>query len=80
MQQKSPNFWTYIKHPFTTLFALFMGLIWSEKNDGGDPRYRAWLDRYGYEAQYQAYLKSHGGSNKGFVYKDIGDMPEDWKP
>jgi hypothetical protein len=61
-------------------FAWLMSLLWSSKDQGSDPRYQAWLDRYGYEAQYRAYLEAHNGSNEGFVYKDIGDMPKDWRP
>ena len=61
-------------------FAWLKSLLWSSKDQPGDPRYQAWLDRYGYEAQYQSYLKAHNGSNEGFVYKDVGDMPKDWQP
>ena len=74
-----PSVWTYIAHPFTTIFALGVGLLWSSKDGKGDPRYKAWLARYGYEAQYQAYRQDHDGSNEGFVYKDPGDMPPDWR-
>lgn len=31
--------------------------------------YDKWLDKHGYEAQYQAYFKKHG-THDGFVYKD----------
>lgn len=31
-------------------------------------------------AQYQAYMKTHNGSNEGFVYQEVGDMPSDWTP
>lgn len=62
-------------------FVLITALLWSKKDgETGDPRYQAWLDRYGYEAQYQAYRAAHNGSNEGFIYKDVGDMPKDWTP
>lgn len=63
-------------------FIFVTALLWSKKDgeEGSDPRYEVWLNRYGYEAQYQAYRKAHGGSNEGFVYKDVGDMPKDWRP
>jgi hypothetical protein len=61
-------------------FVFFISLLWSSKDQRGDPRYEAWLNRYGYEAQNHAYLKAQGGSNEGFVYKDPGDMPKNWEP
>jgi hypothetical protein len=62
-------------------FMLITALLWSKKEgEGSDPRYEAWLNKYGYEAQYQAYRKAHNGSNAGFVYSDPGDMPKDWQP
>lgn len=47
----------------------------SEQEGAQGRAYEKWLAKNGYEAQYQAYLKAHGGSNDGFIYKDPGDPP-----
>jgi hypothetical protein len=54
------------------------GVFHRESRAGANAAYSKWLAENGYEAQYQAYLKAHNGSNEGFVYKDPGDMPEGW--
>jgi hypothetical protein len=69
-------------NPFSAFLNLVGGVFLtgqqaSQEREQQGPQGRAydkWLDEHGYEAQYQAWVKTHG-SPDGFVYQDPGDAP-----